>query len=101
MSQAVETMNTSDARQQFASVLNRVFRRESRVLVEKSGIPVAAIVSPDDLRRLQELDKRRDADFAIVEKMRKAFEGIPPEEIERETDRALAAVRARNALKQK
>jgi prevent-host-death family protein len=90
-------MNSSDARQKFASVLNRVYRRESRVLVEKSGIPVAAIVSPDDLRRLEQLDKQREANFAIIEKMRKAFEGVPPEEIERETDRAIAAVRARNA----
>jgi prevent-host-death family protein len=97
VSQAVETMNSSDARQKFASVLNRVYRRESRVLVEKSGIPVAAIVSPDDLRRLEQLDKQREANFAIIEKMRKAFEGVPPEEIERETDRAIAAVRARNA----
>lgn len=27
------------------ALLNRVFRREARVIVEKSGIPVAAIIA--------------------------------------------------------
>jgi prevent-host-death family protein len=92
-----ETVKASDARQQLPTILNRVFRREARVLVEKSGIPVAAIVSAHDLQRLEQLDKKQDEDFAFIEEIRSRFEGIPAEEIERETDRALAAVRARNA----
>jgi prevent-host-death family protein len=95
---ATETVNASDARQQLPTHLKRVFHREARVLIEKSGIPVAAIVSASDLARLERLDKESEADFAIIEKMRKAFDGIPAEEIERETDRALERVRARNAL---
>jgi prevent-host-death family protein len=94
-----ETMNASDARQQLPTILKRVFHREARVLVEKSGIPVAAIVSVNDLAKLEQLDKQREKDFAIVDEIREAFKDVPLEEIERETDRALAAVRARNALK--
>jgi prevent-host-death family protein len=91
-----ETVKASEARQQLPTILNRVFHRESRVLVEKSGIPVAAIVSAQDLQRLEQLDKDQQEDFAFIERFQSKFEGIPPEEIEREFDRARAEVRARN-----
>jgi len=90
-----ETVNASEVRQQFARVLNSVFRHERRVLVEKSGIPVAAVVSTDDLRRLERLDEEdRDAQ-RIVDAMRKPFAGISPEEIEREAARAVAEDRGK------
>lgn len=85
-----QTMNATDARQQFASVLNRVFRKETRVVVEKSGIPVAAIVSAEDLKRLDRLDEQdRDA-WDTLAAMRAPFRDVSPEEIERETDRIIA-----------
>ena len=40
-----QTMKISDVRVQLNTLVNRVFRKETRVLVEKSGILVAAIVS--------------------------------------------------------
>ena len=92
---ATETINASEVRQQFAHVLNSVFRNERRVLVEKSGIPIAAVVSTEDLRRLELLDEQdRDA-FRIVEAMRKPFAGVPAEEIEREAERAVTDDRAK------
>jgi prevent-host-death family protein len=87
-----QIMNATEARQQFASVLNRVFRKETRVVVEKSGIPVAAIVSAEDLKRLDRLDqveRERAERFAVIDEVRSAFAGVPDEEIERETDRIL------------
>jgi prevent-host-death family protein len=50
-----KTLKASEARQQFSELLNQVFKGETRVLVEKSGIPVAAIVSTTDLNKLQQL----------------------------------------------
>jgi len=91
-----EMVKASEARQQLPTILNRVFHREARVLVEKSGIPVAAIVSANDLHRLEQLDKQQEENLAFLERMRSKFEGVPAEEIERETDRAIAAVRARS-----
>jgi prevent-host-death family protein len=88
-----ETINSSDARQQFAGVLNRVFRKETRVVVEKSGIPIAAIVSTDDLARLNQLDRERAERFTVIEELRAAFAGVPDAELEREAERALAEVR--------
>jgi len=91
---AVQTMKISEVRGQFNSLVNQVFRRETRVVVEKSGIPVAAIVSAEDLRRLDRWETQRDADFAVIDEIRAAFADVSEEEIEREVDRALAKVRA-------
>ncbi len=92
-----QSMKATDARRQFAGVINRVARKEARVVVEKSGIPVAAIVSAEDVRRLDRLDwleREREADFAVIDELRAAFKDVPPEEIEREAERTLTEVRA-------
>lgn len=89
-----ETIKSSDARQHFASVLNRVFRKEMRVVVEKSGIPIAAIISTDDLARLDQLDRERAERFSVIDELRTAFAGVPDVELEREAERTLAEVRA-------
>ncbi|MDP9474044.1 MAG: type II toxin-antitoxin system Phd/YefM family antitoxin [Chloroflexota bacterium] len=91
---ATQTMKISEVRGQLNTLVNRVYRKETRVLVEKSGIPVAAIVSTEDLKRLDQLDAEREADFAVVDELREAFKDVPPEELEREAERAIAEVRA-------
>ena len=89
-----QTINASVARQEFSQIVNRVFRQEARVLIEKSGIPVAAIVSTDDLALLRRLDDERRQRFAVLDRMREAFRDVPPEEIEQEVASALSEVRA-------
>lgn len=89
-----QTIKASEARQQWSTLLNKVFRKETRVIVEKSGIPVAAIVSAEDLARLQQLDADRVALFQALEQTGAAFKDVPAAEIEREVTRALNAARA-------
>lgn len=91
-----QTMKASEARAQWSQILNKVFRRQARVVVEKSGIPVAAIISAEDLERLNRLEEQRRERFKALEESQKAFEGIPDEEIEREVTKAIAEVRAEN-----
>jgi prevent-host-death family protein len=86
-------MKISDVRSQLNQLVNRVYRRETRVIVEKSGIPVAGIVSAEDLRRLKQLDVEIAERWRVLEAMRAPFRDVPSEEIEREADRALAEVR--------
>ena len=88
-----QIMKASDVRQHWSKLLNQVFRREARVLVEKSGIPVAAIVSAEDFKRLARLEEELRRDFTILDEMREAFKDIPPEQIEREVSRAINQVR--------
>lgn len=88
-----QTMKASEARQNLSQVLNSVYRGEKRVIVEKSGIPVAGIVSAADLARLNELDKKREAAFAALDATREAFRDMPREELEREVTKAITASR--------
>lgn len=96
-----QTMNATAVRQGWSKLLNKVFRRETRVIVEKSGIPVAAIISAEDLERLNRLEEERRRDLAILEASQEAFKDLPPEEVEREIAKAIAQVRAENRRKQK
>lgn len=88
-----QTVTLSEARRQWSGLVNSVARRETRILVEKSGAPVAAIVSVEDLRRLQELDAQHDLDRAVLNEIGRAFADVPTDDLEREVGKALAEVR--------
>lgn len=90
---ATKPMKASEVREQWSQVLNRVFRREARILVEKSGIPVAAIISAADLEQLQRLEMRRQADFRVLFETQQAFKDVPDDELERQIERAIAEAR--------
>ena len=89
-----ETMKISDVKQQLNSLVNRVYRQETRVMVEKSGIPVAAIVSARDLQRLEQLDRKWAEGERVLREFAAGFADQTPEDIERETAKAIAEVRA-------
>lgn len=88
-----QSMNLSRAREQFSQVVNKVFKKETRVLVEKSGIPVAAIVSADDLHELQRMDQQRKQAFSVIDEIRTAFADVPESELDGQIDQALTQVR--------
>lgn len=88
-----QTLKVSEARQQFSQLLNKVFHGETRIVVEKSGIPVAAIISPDDLKRLNLIEEERAERFRALDESWKAFEGVPVEHVEVEVAKAVASAR--------
>ena len=89
-----KSMRISDVKRRLSTLVNEVCGGETRVLVEKSGIPVAAMVSPADLQRLTQMDEEDREAWAVVNAMRAAFQDVPQEEIEREAARSVAEVRA-------
>ena len=98
---ATKIIMISALKNSLSRVINAVSNDEARVLVEKNGVPVAAIVSVSDLRRLVHRDRtirdqEDDDPFAVIDRMREAFKDVPDEEIERETDRAIAEIRAKD-----
>jgi PHD/YefM family antitoxin component YafN of YafNO toxin-antitoxin module len=93
-SPSIERMDAERAGPSLGAVLDHVAVSGARVLVERDGAPVAAIIPAGDLERLFRLERERQADFAVIAEMRAAFEGISPEDVEREAARALAEVRA-------
>lgn len=89
-----QTMSVSEARRQFSDVVTRPLRGEGRVIVEKSGTPVGAIVSVDDVRRLEELDREWAEIEDVFRRTQAGFRGASPKELEREIERAIAEVDA-------
>jgi prevent-host-death family protein len=94
-----ETMKISDVRSNLNTLVNEVRLEGKRVIVEKSRIPVVAIVSLRDLERFDFLVRKREERFKIVDEIRAKFAGIPPEELEREALKAVAEVRAEERAK--
>ncbi len=89
-----ETMKISEVKSHLSSLVNEVYRKEKRIIIEKSGIPVAAVVSIEDMAALAILDERQREAWDVLEAMRAPFRGVSPEEIEREAAKAIAEVRA-------
>jgi prevent-host-death family protein len=92
--QTNKVVKATEARDQLPQILNSVYRGQGRVVIERSGIPVAAIVSPQDLAALNRLDEQRAELAGILAEMREAFRDVPQGEIEEETNKAVAEVRA-------
>lgn len=90
---ATETIKASEARQQWSALLNEIFRGDKRVVVEKNGIPVIALISAKDFKSFQRHDRQQRERFRILEQMSEPFKDVPPEEIEREVARAIQEVR--------
>src|SRR6516165_11938436 len=64
------TMTVAEAKNRFSDVLRRAEYGGERVIVERHGKPVAAIVSTEDLRRLEATEDGgdlRDAQAALAE----------------------------------
>lgn len=91
-----QTIKASDVRSNWSQLLNKVFRGETEVLVEKSGIPVAAIVSAQDYQKLQQIKKQREKDFTLINEIRTAFGDQTPEQIQANVGKTIAEVRNKN-----
>ena len=88
-----QTINVIEARQTWSQLLNRVFRSRDRVIIEKSGIPVAALISAEELERFTRLEQERASDFSILDEIGEAFKHESPEESERRATQAVAEAR--------
>lgn len=88
-----DSMNFTKARQHLSEIVNQVARRERRVLLEKHGAPVAAIVSHDDLKRLKELDEEEQRRTAAFKAISDRLADVPLDELEQEIAKSIATAR--------
>ena len=87
------TLKASEVRAQWGRLLGEDYLRRKRVVIERRGIPVAAIVPLEDVERLERLDAQRERFFESVDRMREAFKDVPDDELEREVQKAVAEAR--------
>jgi prevent-host-death family protein len=76
-------VSTTAARKNFSGTLERVARKGERILLQRGGKDIAAIVSVEDLELLEELEDRRDVEDARVA-LREPGPSIPYEQVRRE-----------------
>ena len=93
-STTTQTMDLAAARQRFGEVVVRVSRREARLLVEENGTPVAAIVSADDLRCLDQVEAQWEKRFEAMREFSGAFVDVPVDELEWQVGLALGKARS-------
>jgi prevent-host-death family protein len=89
-----QTLGASEACQQWSHLLDKVSRREARIIVERSGVPVAALVSAEDLERLTRIERERAERWAIIERVGARNADIAQEEIEQDIADAIEEVRS-------
>jgi prevent-host-death family protein len=87
---STEAMNVSEARRQFSDLLNRVYRGQERIVVEKNGIPVGAIVSMADLERIRRVDADRARLLNVMDRISAGFDDLTEEQANAEVERAIA-----------
>jgi prevent-host-death family protein len=88
----IKTVPALEARTQFGQILKDVQSGQVRVLVEKSGVPMAGIISAQEF---QQLITEREARFAVVDRIRRRLPSVPERELQRDVREALKQVRRR------
>lgn len=95
-----QTQNVSDVQNRLTNLVDAVYRKEARVLIEQNGVPVAALVSAEDLERLAELAREQAERRRLLARLREPFRHIPPHQIEEDVAAVIAEVRAELADEQ-
>src|SRR3954453_328202 len=89
-----QTLNATDVRANWSQVLLDVYNHKSRVLVQKGGIPVAAIIAMDELKRYQRIEQERAERFKVIEEGWEAFKDLELGDVEAEVPKVVAEVPA-------
>ncbi|HEV2946875.1 MAG TPA: type II toxin-antitoxin system prevent-host-death family antitoxin [Gemmataceae bacterium] len=74
-------MNVVDIRSKLADAINRVAYAGERIILERRGKGVAALVSVEDLALLEEMENQ--ADIRAAKKALKEKGGVPLEKVKR------------------
>ena len=85
-----KTIPAVEARVHFGQIMQKSFKNGDRFLVEKSGIPMVAIINADDYARL--IQEREDQ-FKILDKIKAKLPHFSPDEVEGDIAHAIAQVR--------
>ncbi len=90
----VRALAIGEAKDRLDDLVEEMRGRGVRVMLETAdGTALAGVVSTKDVRRLAWMDAQEREALDVLEAMQAPFRGVPTEEIERETEKALAEIR--------
>ena len=84
------TMPITEVKRALSRLVDEVQQGQTRVLIENSGFPAAALVSASDLERLAQLEQGKAERRRSLEAIGAAFADVPLEEIEAQLARISA-----------
>lgn len=85
-----KTIPAVEARVHLGKIMKQVFKKGARFIVEKSGIPMVAILNVDEY---QQYFQEREERFKIIDRIRAKLPDIPAEEVEKDVCAAIKAIR--------
>jgi prevent-host-death family protein len=96
-----QKVQVTDIKGQFTHLIDQVSRGQSRFVVERDGVAVAAFISIEDLARLEQVEQESSDRFQILDEIGAAFAEVPADELEAEVARSLDEVRAKRRAEAK
>jgi prevent-host-death family protein len=88
-----KTISALEAQTRLGELMKKAYKGEERFIVEKSGIPMVAIISVDEFTSLIEAREKR---FEVYDRIQAKTKGFSEKEVERDVEKAVKAVRVRS-----
>ena len=85
-----KTIPAVEARVHLGEIMKRSFKKGDRFIVEKSGIPMIAILNANEYSHLIE---EREERFKILDRIKAKLPDVSAEEAEKDTATAVQAIR--------
>ncbi len=83
-----------EARRKFGQLIEQAFYQQDTFVVERSGRPMAVIISVDEYQRLKQY--ARDQLFRSINKVWERNKDVPAEELEKEVAQAMVMLHEEN-----
>ena len=90
----LKTINALKARRNLGQLLEEVFYKGDQFVIQRAGKAMAVVISPEEYEAYR---KQRLQDMRIFDEIRKKSGGDIPEEVEKDVQEAVKAVRRKNA----
>ena len=90
----LKTINALKARRNLGQLLEEVFYKGDQFVIERAGKPMAVVISPSEYEAYK---RQREQDMKVFDEIRKKNKGAELEEVQRDVQEAIEAVRRENA----
>ncbi len=93
------TITAMDLRREPGKWLDMVDYRNQSFVIQRAGRPKAAMIPFREYEQVRRVRKEaRERFWAMTQELRAAFKDVDPQEVERETTKAIAEVRAKKKI---
>lgn len=90
----LKAINALKARKNLGQLLEEVFYKGDQFIIQRAGKPMAVVISPSEYEAYM---KQRKKDMGILDDIRKKNMGAQLEEVEKDVQEAIEAIRGNDA----